>query len=154
MKSCIYLLFVFSLGFATTASAEIFQWTDNDGNVQFGDRPPASSGAKRVEVEVNSYESVSVESAEAFKSGVSNKGRAKKVVMYSTTWCGVCKRARRFLKSQKISFKEYDVEKSRKGKKDYARLKGRGVPILLVGGQRMNGFSASRFSRMYSSGKN
>ena len=55
--------------------------------------------------------------------------------------------------NQKIPFQEYDVEKTRKGKKDFAELKGRGVPILLVRGQRMNGFSASRFERLYESRK-
>jgi len=131
--------------------AEIFRWVDDNGNIQFGDRPPPASAAKRVEVEINSYESASVESLEASKSGSS---RGKKVVMYSATWCGVCKRARRFLSMRKIPFQEYDVEKTRKGRKDYARLKGRGVPILLVNGQRMNGFSASRFAQLYDSRKN
>lgn len=133
------------------AQADIFRWVDAEGNVQFGDRPPPSSAAKRVEVEINSYESVSVEPFEAFTSGAA---RGKTVVLYSTSWCGVCKRARQFLSQRKIPFQEYDVEKSRKGKKDYAELKGRGIPILLVGGQRMNGFSVSRFERLYASAKN
>lgn len=149
MKCRPWLLCIIYLGFIAVAQPEIFHWLDDNGNTQFGDRPPPSSGARRVEVEVNSYESVSVEPFEAFTSGTSKAGRGKKVVMYSTTWCGICKRARRYLSLRKIPFQEYDVEKTGKGKRDYARLKGRGVPILTLGDQRMNGFSAGRFKRFY-----
>ena len=150
MECRVWLLCVIYLLSPSVAQADIFRWVDAKGNVQFGDRPPPSSAAKRIEVEINSYESVSVEAFEAFNSGAA---RGKSVVMYSASWCGVGKRARQFLSQRKIPFQEYDVEKTRKGKKDFAELKGRGVPILLVRGQRMNGFSASRFERLYESRK-
>lgn len=150
-RLCVLCVCCFIL--AATAQAEIFRWVDDHGNIQFGDRPPPSSAAKRVEVEINSYEGVAVDSFEAFSSAASKAGYDQKIVMYSTSWCGVCKRARRFLSLRKIPFEEYDVEKTRKGQKDYAELKGRGVPILLVGGQRMNGFSAARFERLYGASK-
>jgi hypothetical protein len=76
------------------AQAEIFRWLDENGNVQFVDRPPVSSNAKRIKVEVNSYEGVTVKPFEAFKrDGLQTSSG---VVIYSTAWCGVCKRARRF----------------------------------------------------------
>ena len=71
------------------------------------------------------------------------------VVMYSAVWCGVCKRARQFFNVNKIPFSEYDVETSAKGKKDFARLKGRGVPVILIGKKRMNGFDKVRFKQLY-----
>ena len=74
------------------------------------------------------------------------------VVMYSAVWCGVCKRARQFFKANKIPFNEYDVETSAKGKKDFARLKGRGVPVILIGKKCMNGFDTARFKQFYGGG--
>lgn len=69
----------FCLLFSSVAEAEIFRWLDDEGNVQFGDRPPPSKMVKRVEVEVNSYESVSVELFEAFNGDSAQKGvRGKK----------------------------------------------------------------------------
>jgi len=130
------------------AWAEIYQWTDAQGNTHFGDRPPASSSARPISIDINSYESITIESFEAFAS----KGR-KTVTMYSTTWCGVCKRARQFFQLQKIPFREYDVEKTEKGQRDYKKLNGRGVPIILVGDKRMNGFSAGKFMRFYEARK-
>jgi len=148
----------FTLGFclvillaSTGAWAEIYQWTDAQGNTHFGDRPPASSSARSITIDINSYESITVEPFEAF---VSNRGGGKKTVtMYSTTWCGVCKRARQFFQAQKIPFREYDVEKTEKGRRDYKKLNGRGVPIILVGDKRMNGFSVGRFKGVYGARK-
>jgi glutaredoxin len=129
------------------AHSEIYQWKDAEGNVQFGDRPPPSKHAKRVELEINSYESVTVEPFVPFKS--SRPSRSKSVVMYSTSWCGYCRKARNYMKSKNIPFQEYDIEKSAKARRDYNKLNGRGVPVLLIGDKRMNGFSINRFKQLY-----
>ena len=126
---------------------EIYQWKDADGNTQFGDRPPPSKKVKRIELEINSYESVTVEPFEPFKS--SRPSRGKSVVMYSTSWCGYCKKARNYMRSNNIAFQEYDIEKSAKARKEYKKLNGRGVPVLLIGKKRMNGFSVAGFKKLY-----
>ncbi len=72
-----------------------------------------------------------------------------KVVLYSAGWCGICKRARAYLRSHGIPFDEHDVETSAKGREDFVGLGGRGVPIILVGRRRMNGFSPDRFDQLY-----
>ena len=128
-------------------NGEIFRWMDAEGNAQFGDRPPPSRKAERVEVNVNSYESVTIEPFVPFKS--ERPSRGKSVILYSTTWCGYCRKARNYLRENKIPFTEYDVEKSEKGKSDYRKLNGSGVPILLIGDKRMNGFSIGRFKKIY-----
>lgn len=127
--------------------SEIYRWTDAQGNVQFGDRPPSSQDASRVDLKINSYESVTIEPFEPFKP--SRPSRVKPVVLYSTTWCGFCRKARNYLRANNIPFTEYDVEQSEKGKRDYRKLNGRGVPILLIGDKRMNGFNVSRFKALY-----
>lgn len=68
--------------------------------------------------------------------------------MLSTAWCGVCKRARAWLTQNRIPFTEYDVEHDPKGQAEYRRLRGRGVPIILVGDQRMDGFNSARLGAM------
>jgi mycoredoxin len=64
-----------------------------------------------------------------------------RVVMYSTDWCGYCKQTRRFLDSQGIPFKEYDIEKSTGGRQAYEALGGRGIPMMDVNGTIIRGFS-------------
>jgi glutaredoxin len=82
-------------------------------------------------------------------SGRSQSGKAKKVVIYSAPWCGVCKRAKRFFRVQGIPFRELDVEKNRMARREMERMNARGLPVILVGGKRMNGFSEKRFMELY-----
>lgn len=129
------------------AHAEIYKWVDDNGRVHYSDSKPASeSGVQSVEIrEINSLPGVEISEAPV---AAKSNGR-KAVVMYSTTWCGVCKRAAAFFKANRIPYREYDVEKSSKGQKDFAAMNGRGVPVILVGGKRMNGFDEQRFMQLY-----
>ena len=129
---------------APAVYGEIYKWVDKSGKVHFSDTKPTGGVVEQVEVKVNTITSPSV-SESNFLDAV---GR-QKVVMYSAVWCGVCKKARRYFQQEGISFKEYDIETSRKGRQDFAKLNGRGVPIILVGKQQMSGFSADRFQPMY-----
>lgn len=131
--------------------AEVYKWIDEQGRVHFGDIPPSSVDAKPVEVKVNTYDSVEeYYSPEWFyKSEQTRHGGSRRVVMYSAGWCGVCKKAKRYFNENGIPFRELDIDTSKEGRKGYNKLNGTGVPIILVGNKRMNGFSAKRFSKMY-----
>ncbi|MCU7877503.1 MAG: DUF4124 domain-containing protein [Candidatus Thiodiazotropha sp. (ex Lucinoma borealis)] len=137
------LLFLTVIGLNVSVADDIYRWRDKDGKVQFGDRPPASIESKSVTVKPNVYHSPNIEklSQGAF--------RNERVVMYSAKWCGYCKKARRYFKNNRISFVEYDVESSAKGKRDYKKLGAGGVPIILVGKHRLNGFSEASFRNIY-----
>lgn len=73
--------------------------------------------------------------------------------MYSTVWCGFCKKAKAYFKQKGISFSERDIEKSTKAKQEYQKLGGGGVPLILVGNKagtkKLSGFSIARFKTAY-----
>ena len=134
-----------ALGLAgAVGAADIHQWRDADGRVHFGDHPPAGAASTVVKVRPNVYQSPSVEGlAKVF-------ARAPdKVVMYSASWCGYCRKARRYFEAHQVPFEEYDVETSEKGQRDYAALGARGVPVILVGDKRLNGFTEAAFTNLY-----
>jgi len=137
------ILLISTLLFSMGASAEILKWTDSDGKVHFGDRPPADAVTSVVKVKINTYESPNVE---AMQDVLNPKD---KVVMYSAEWCGVCKKAKKYFKANNIPYKDYDIDKSSKGKKDFKKLGAKGVPVILVGKKRLNGFSAGSFESIY-----
>ena len=139
---------VLLLAFNATV-AEIFKWTDDQGRVHFTDKPPETSKAETVKLRINSFSSPSVEPFQFDEALISKRSVSQAVVMYSTSWCGYCKQARRYFQHNNIAFAEYDVEKSDKGKRDYKKMNGRGVPIILVGDKRMNGFSPGAFEKIY-----
>jgi len=126
---------------ASGALSEIYRWTDEQGNVHYSDRETSRHVSKKVEVRVNTYESVSYDSS-IFDTG-------KKVVMYSAEWCGYCKKAKRYFNMKGISYMEYDVEKNARAKSEYEEMGATGVPVILVGKKRMNGFSEKGFEKLY-----
>jgi glutaredoxin len=80
----------------------------------------------------------------------SNKADTKKnVVIYSASWCGVCKKAKTYFRRNGIPFTEYDIEKGTRAKRMYKKLGATGVPVIIVGRKRMNGFSEAGFNRIY-----
>ena len=66
------------------------------------------------------------------------------VVLYATSWCPYCKKARGFLKAANIPYTEYDIEKSPEAYKEYQRLSGRGVPVLRIGDTVIQGYDPIR----------
>jgi glutaredoxin len=138
------LTFMLSLLMHTGAAAgDIHRWTDSEGNMHFGDQPPVAVDSEIVKLRVNTYSSPGIEAlAEIFQTD-------DRVVMYSASWCGVCKKAKRYFQDKGIGFTEHDIETSAQGRRDYNKLGARGVPVILVGRRRLNGFSAASFEGIY-----
>lgn len=125
---------------ALPAVAGVYKWKDAEGRTHFGDKPPADTSADQVRL--RSF------AGPAEVTGTPPGVGANQVTLLTTTWCGVCKRAKAWLAAKGIAYTELDVEKSEAGRTEYRRLGGTGVPIILVGQQRMNGFSPERLEQM------
>jgi glutaredoxin len=67
------------------------------------------------------------------------------VIMYSTRWCPYCHRARSYFERHGFSYVEYDIEASEQHLAEFRALNGAGVPLILMGNQRMQGFSPASF---------
>jgi glutaredoxin len=76
------------------------------------------------------------------------------IILYSTSWCGVCKKAKKFLKERGLAFIELDVEKNEeaarelKVKSERANIPLGSVPVIDVGGTLMRGFDPERLMSM------
>src|SRR5580692_6083999 len=66
--------------------------------------------------------------------------KEKNVIVYGTSWCGYCKKTREYLHSLNVEYTFYDIENSDVGKRKYEALGVRGVPIIIIGSQRIEGF--------------
>ena len=145
------LIAFLTLVVAGAAEGQVYKWTDKYGKVHYGDRPPADSKADQVKVPVQSFGGpAEVDYVSILRRPIKSDARQTRadVIIYSAAWCGPCKSAKAWMASQNISFTDYDVETSEQGKKDFAALGGRGVPMILVGEQRMTGFSAGGLTAM------
>jgi len=70
------------------------------------------------------------------------------VIMYSTRWCPYCKKAREYFKRHQFSYAEYDIEASATNLENFRALNGNGVPLILVGDRRMQGFTPQSFEAL------
>lgn len=87
----------------------------------------------------------SANAAAAPQAPTSPAADAVPVVMYATSWCPYCAKARAYFKANGIAFTEYDVEKSPAAKAEFQRLHGHVVPLILVGRERIDGFNELSF---------
>lgn len=139
------LLFLGSLSF--TATAEVYKWTDAQGQVHFSDKKPKQHKAETVTIKVNSYDHVTYTTLSRPRPTATTGG--KNVVLYGTSWCGYCKKAKRYFEANGIAYTDLDVETNEQAKMEFEAMGGGGVPVILVGNKRMNGFSEEGFRQIY-----
>ena len=66
------------------------------------------------------------------------------IVVYTTSWCPVCKRAKSWMRAQGISFEERDVETSASYGREIRAINPRGsVPTFQIDGHTLVGFDPS-----------
>jgi len=161
MKPLFFILLFFSCHTYTTA--EVYKWVDEQGRTHYGDNPNETQ--RKAAVNISSYESVTYSEAPDMRSNSSQANTSTKagsnasghkasdhktrVTMYSTAWCGYCKKAKKYFQKKGIPFVEYDIEKNARAKRDYDAIGGKGVPVIVMGKKRMNGFSVAGFERFY-----
>jgi glutaredoxin len=129
------------------AFADMYKWIDENGKVHYTDSPPPGRKAKKLDLKINSISGPPVVSAFANRDAGAAVA-ASSVKLYTTTWCGYCKRAKAFLQARGTRFEEIDVETSAQGQVEFRNLGGRGVPVILVGSQRMDGYSQESLEAM------
>ena len=63
------------------------------------------------------------------------------VELYVTSWCGYCKKALEYVKSNNIKYVAYDIEKDAAANQRYKEMGGHGVPFIVIGKNTMSGYS-------------
>lgn len=140
--------------------ADLYQWTDENGVKHFSNTPPAidADSVRQMEEVVgddNPDTNYLQEAIDLFKTGNGQEAaapatkakRTPKVVMYTTPTCGYCHRAKAYFNQKGIRYTEYDVTKSKKAHKQFKALNGRGVPLIVIGDQRIAGFNKTAINR-------
>lgn len=149
---CLFLILLLSAG---VMSADFYKWEDEEGNLHITDYPPPKKGAKKVKVhqtESDTEETLpqmpqrfspvlpAVREPEAVKPGM-----AHEVILYTTSWCPYCKKAKAYFDAKGIPYTEYDVEKDSAAAARRAGMGGSGVPFAIVNGERISGYSPSAY---------
>jgi len=152
------LLGLFCLFFHAIAIAEIYKWTDENGKIHFSDAPPNKDKVEKLDEDelakrISSFTQVSVEFV-PIDFGVNKQvNRANSLVMYTTTRCGYCEKARKYFAKKNIDYVEKNINLSDKFHAEFKSFGGKGVPLIFKGDYRMQGFSEGNFDKFYAKAK-
>jgi len=123
-----------------------------DGNTVYSDRPPGEGrAAKTMQFEslpgspLSAATLAYLEELRKSSAVAARPARPTGVVLFTTTWCGYCKKARAHLAAKGVAFQDVDIE-TQAGLVAYAQAGGqKGVPMLLANGQQVRGYSATAY---------
>lgn len=162
MKTILLFLISATLLITPPVRAEMYKWVDENGTITFKDTPPPKS-KKRAKVKVyrdsdfdpapppapappaGSKKTANSEMRTTAPAPAKPAGKVRftgAIEMYVTDWCPSCKAAEKYISSKNYPVVKYDIEKDKSAQRRYQELGGRGVPLILIGSQRMSGFSA------------
>jgi glutaredoxin len=127
------LIFLICTG---TVSADVYKWTDAAGHTHFSDKGQTVEKAEKVILKVD-------------KPKTTATAVVKQVKMYATSWCGYCKKAREHFVKNNIPYTEYNIETDAEAKREYDLFGGKGVPVIFIGQERMDGFNVASFNGIY-----
>jgi glutaredoxin len=145
------ILFVIFVSPASSAvSGEIYKWKDKDGNIVFSDTPPPPGvNAEKKEFKEESTEKPKTK--EYFPRSTSERVEEKRpyrdiyVIMYMTSWCPYCVKAREYLRSLDVNLIEYNIERDKSKRDEMLSKSGgsTGVPLIDVEGIIIRGYNPS-----------
>jgi glutaredoxin-like YruB-family protein len=133
----------------------MYKWEEN-GVVTFKDTPPPVSKKRKVKVyrdgdfaasppapapSKNSKNSSPSPSSSFQPAAKKTERFSGTIEMYATSWCGYCVAAEKYMRSKNYPFVKYDIEKDSAAKQRHKDLGGRGVPLIIIGSNKMSGFS-------------
>lgn len=121
---------------STVSAAGIQKWVDENGQAHYGERPPANQKTGTIK---NNISVVTVDVGATMPS----------VILYSTSRCGYCKKAKAFMSANKIQYREYDIEKNAVAHSEYKRMGGKGVPLLVMQDRTLHGFSSLSYQSFF-----
>lgn len=76
--------------------------------------------------------------------------KAPEVVMYATSDCGYCAKARAYFDARGVAFEERDIDASPEARREWKEKGGVGTPLILINGRHIQGFDQSGLDAMLS----
>ena len=157
-RSAALLAFVASWALTAPALGEtLYKTIGADGRVEYTDRPPAAGKAAKTLNFTDLPATPLPESVlryreelhRSMKDRLANAGKpAAGPQMFTAVWCGYCSKAKSYLAQRGIAFREHDID-TPDGQLAFAQAgNASGIPLLLLGEQRVQGFSAAAYDAL------
>jgi len=145
-KLSLSLLFTLCLAVSMTAHAEIFSWQTEESTASFGDEPINTPSSTVTPSPTNTFASPAINDNRTSTTKITKKNT---VTLYTTSWCGFCRKARKYFKDNNIKFIEYDIENSARAANTKKQLDKRhkrsGVPLAVINNKVIYGYRPNAY---------
>jgi glutaredoxin len=146
------LLFLCALALPCAQAQTLYKIVTPDGRVVYTDHPPTQGKVLKTltpdaapATALPSAAAEQLAKLQSLRSAVPTSG----VVLYSAVWCGYCTKAKSWLAGKGIAYREIDID-TPDGLASFAQAGGgKGVPLLVAGGQRVQGFSPAAYAQLF-----
>jgi len=72
------------------------------------------------------------------------------VELYVTSWCPYCKKAEAYFNAKGVAYTAHDIEKDAGALKRFQQYGAQGVPLVIIGGTPIAGYSIEEYDRALS----
>ena len=152
------LLFAASLLAIAAAPAQtVYKSVGADGKVVYSDNAPTTGRLEKTmkfELASSALPASAASYMEQFRkthpAGAEPAAAGKGVTLYSAVWCGYCKQAKAWLGAHGVGYTNIDID-APGGTAALAQASGgrTGIPVLVVDGRTLNGFSAGAYDAAF-----
>ena len=145
-----YALFIIPMLFlfCATANADFYKWEDESGATHITDYlPPESGSAKNIQKHKGDIDKPATDEEREAKLKAEKK---PEVTLFSKNDCADCDKAREFLKSKKVFFTEYNMDRDKTAaakRKEVYKDAGDDVPYAIINRNQVFGFTESVYNR-------
>ena len=145
---------------AAQSTQKVYKSVGPDGKTVYSDRPPAEGAidktltfenlpASPLPAETSAY----IEQLRRTVMPTPASAPSAGVVLYSAAWCGFCKRAKAYLAAHGIPYQEFDIGTKAGMAAFVSAGGGKGVPLLLADGRRVQGFTPAAYDALFANRK-
>lgn len=147
------------LGVSVLACAgTLYKSVTPDGRIVYSDQPPQTGKVEKTFNFANlpttplpdSVMRYRQELEKSMQNRLATAPVGKGPVLLWAKWCGYCKQAEGYLNEKRIGFEKRDID-TPDGMRALAEAGGRGVPVLLVNGQKIHGYSRPAYDSLFAS---
>lgn len=145
---------------AVANAATLYKSIGPDGEVVYSDQPPRSGKIEKTFNLSNlpatplpdSVVRYRDELLKSMEKRLADTGRpnSKQPVIFTAKWCGYCRQALAYLRDKKIGYAEHDIDTPAGMQAFAATGASKGVPLLLVGEQKIRGYSRPAYDSLFS----
>ena len=145
---------------AAAHAATLYKSVGPNGEIVYSDQPPQSGKVEKtfnlstlpatpLPDSVIRYRDELQKSMEK-RLAESAQPRGSQPVIFTAKWCGYCRQALAYLGEKKIGYTEHDIDTPAGMRAFAATGASRGVPLLLVGDKKVQGYTRPAYDSVFS----